>query len=204
ARIQLCSQAECDSIIRYSVFAMMGASELGRFSAAFSLPYVVNPLVLTLTNWQRVSMAHKAASDAKGNLGAYTMSLVGYVALAGVVVFGMIALIGEQAGYLLYGFTGLGATIVSICIGLAVWTVVSSVEVALSTLGQVRAILYSNLLRMICMLLTVGPLIHWFGLVGAGISVSIGYVAAFAIQFSQLMRVYLSEKPVTRNSQEFT
>lgn len=183
--------AACDAMVRFAIVSIMGVFELGRFTAAFSLPLVVNPLMLTLSNWLRVSVARQAAACDEGQVVVRTIRLIGYFAVFGVSVFGCIAAFGEQAANAMYGkrFMGLGMTIAFVCGGLAISMASIPAEIALATTGRVRSIMFANILRFICMTIVVWPLVSIFGLVGGGLTLVIGYLAAFAVQFFQLRQL---------------
>jgi len=188
--------AASEAFVRFAFASMLGMQGLGRFTAAFSLPMVANPLVISLSNFLRVDMARDAATDSiKQQRTSFWKNQVLCTAL-GILLFGTIAAVGGLGAQITYGakFDGLNLPILAICVGLAVSMMCIPSEIALTSAGQTKTLILASIARFTAVLLVAWPAIHYLGLIGGGITITAGFGIVLVIQLKDTMPL-LKDKP---------
>jgi len=184
--------ASSEALVRFAIVIAMDISALGRFTAAYSLPMMANPLIIALSNFLRVTSAHEAVEDIPAKLRPRFLRWQLVFVLIGVVVFGGIAIFGGLASSFVYGerFRGLGGAISSICSGLAISLISIPSEVYLASHGRTKTLLVASVARLVGVISIAAPLIYLFGLVGAGFTITLGYSIALMIQLLQTRKIF--------------
>lgn len=184
--------AASEAFVRFAIASLLGMQGLGRFTAAFSLPMVANPLVLSLSNFLRVNMARDAVIDSlQQQRKSFWKNQVLCTAL-GVLLFGIIAALGGLGAQVTFGekFDGLARPILAICVGLAVSMMCIPSEIALTSSGQTKTLLCASVARFTVVLIVVGPAIHYLGLIGGGVAITAGFAIVLLIQLKAVLMVF--------------
>ncbi len=184
--------AASEALVRFAIASVLGMQGLGRFTAAFSLPMVANPLVISLSNVLRVNMARDAINDSgKQMKRSFWKNQVGCLVLV-VLLFGTIAGLGGLGAQVTFGtkFDGLASPILTICIGLAISMACIPSEIALTSVGQTKVLIWASLARFAVVLAIAWPAIHAFGLLGGGVVISAGFAMVLLIQLIATLQYF--------------
>ena len=176
--------AASEAFVRLAIASVLGMQGLGQFTAAFSLPMVANPLVISLSNVLRVNMARDAINDSgKQWKQSFWKNQVGCAVLA-LLLFGMIAGLGGFGAPITFGtkFDGLAIPILTICVGLAISMMCIPSEIALTSMGQTKILIWASIARFAVVLAIAWPAIHAFGIMGGGVVISVGFAIVLLIQ----------------------
>jgi O-antigen/teichoic acid export membrane protein len=181
----------CDASVRFAIVFLVGIVEQGRFTASFSLPLALNPLLLTLNNWLRVSIARQAVASDEATMAKRSLRMLVRFGLIGFLLFGTLGLLGEWAGMAIYGqkFSGLGPTIATVCFGLIMYLLSVPTEITLTTFGRARSLLMSNVLRLIAMSIGLVPMVWSFGALGGGLVWAGGLMVMVLYQIYQVRKI---------------
>ena len=145
---------------------------------------VANPLVISLSNVLRVNMARDAINDSgKQWKQSFWKNQVGCAVLA-LLLFGTIAGLGGFGAPITFGtkFDGLAIPILTICVGLAISMMCIPSEIALTSMGQTKILIWASIARFAVVLAIAWPAIHAFGILGGGVVISVGFAMVLLIQ----------------------
>jgi O-antigen/teichoic acid export membrane protein len=179
-------------VIRFMIISLLGLSAQGRFTASFSLPNFANPVVITYTNYLRITMASRFATGGKRSVFLLLFRSVPVFLMISIGLFGAIAFFGEWAAAAVFGmqFADLGHLIAWNCLSALVSAMTLPLEAALLTLGRGKDLFLSSVGRIGCTLCLGIPLIYGFELPGASILAAIGFLAVAIIQSVYLLRQF--------------
>jgi O-antigen/teichoic acid export membrane protein len=183
--------AASEAFVRFAIASILGMQGLGRFTAAFSLPMVANPLVISLSNFLRVDMARDAVSDSPQQLQqSFWKNQVLCTAL-GLLLFGTIAALGGLGAQVTFGekFDGLARPILAICAGLAVSMMCIPGEIALTSAGQTKTLLGAAIARFLVVMVVAWPAIHYLSLIGGGVAITAGFAIVLLIQLKAALNL---------------
>jgi len=179
-------------VIRFMIISLLGLSAQGRFTASFSLPNFANPVVITYTNYLRITMASRFATGGKRSVFLLLFRSVPVFLMISIGLFGAIAFFGEWAAAAVFGmqFADLGHLIAWNCLSALVSAMTLPLEAALLSLGRGKDLFLSSVGRIACTLCLGIPLIYGFELPGASILAAIGFLAVAIIQSVYLLRQF--------------
>lgn len=181
--------AASEAFVRFAIASLLGMQGLGRFTAAFSLPMVANPLVISLSNFLRVDMARAAATDSRQQQRQSFWKNQALCTTLGTLLFGTIAALGGLGAQVTYGdkFDGLNLPILAICVGLAVSMMCIPGEIELTSTGKTKTLILASIARFAVVVIAAWPAIHYLGLIGGGVTITAGFAIVLVIQLKAVL-----------------
>jgi O-antigen/teichoic acid export membrane protein len=179
-----------DSLYRWIVGWQYGLEGLGRFASAQAVVLFINPLLLTATNFGRALSANRLASGGMSELRRFTFQATLLVTAAGGLAFLALAIVGGPLVRMIFGeqYSGLGAIVATLCIGMLVRIAGVPIDASLAALREGRTMFIAIIVQLGVVIIAGVPLIARCGLNGVGYTMALAYGAAAAIQWRRFLQ----------------
>jgi O-antigen/teichoic acid export membrane protein len=172
-----------DASYRWLVLMLHGTEVLGQFSAAQNIVLLLNPVVLSVTNLTQATSANRLA---KGGVSALRQMAVRSTLLFATwsgAALSVLAAIGGPLVEMIFGetFSGLGAVVATLCLGMFARIVAMPVDGAVIALRRGRLLVVAEAVRLATILAAGVPLIAWRGLEGVGYAMALSAAAGAVV-----------------------
>jgi O-antigen/teichoic acid export membrane protein len=180
-----------DSLYRWIVGWEYGLDGLGRFASAQAIVLVINPLLLTATNFGRALSANRLASGGMHDLRRFTIQATLLLSLVAGVAFLALATVGGPLVELIFGdqYAGLGGIVAALCLGMMIRTAGVPIDSSLVALRQGRVMFVSILAQLAIVILAGIPIIAYYGPIGVGYTMALAYAASGVIQWHHFLKL---------------
>lgn len=179
-----------DSSYRWLVVMLHGTESLGQFAAAQNIVLLLNPVLLTVTNWTQAASAHRLAVGGTSALRRMTIRSTLHLAFWSGIALAALAAVGGPLVELIFGgvFAGLGPAVATLCLGMFARIVAIPVDGAIVALQRGRVLVIAGSLRLVTIVAAGVPLIAWRGLEGVGYAMAASAAAGAVVEWWALWR----------------